>query len=70
MEIILLIFRSMHREKISQKDFLQVDVLNYNKPVQVSSTLGGYHSNYAVDEDIKTIGVPKQEIPENGFRQI
>lgn len=29
-------------------------LLNYNKPVQVSSTLGGYHSNYAVDEDIKT----------------
>jgi len=29
-------------------------LLNYNKPVQVSSTLGGYHSNFAVDEDIKT----------------
>ncbi len=29
-------------------------LLNYNKPVQVSSTLGGYHANYAVDEDIKT----------------
>ncbi len=29
-------------------------LLNYNKPVQVSSTLGGYHANYAVDESIKT----------------
>jgi xylan 1,4-beta-xylosidase len=29
-------------------------LLNYQKPVQVSSTLGGFHANYAVDEDIKT----------------
>jgi xylan 1,4-beta-xylosidase len=29
-------------------------ILNYNKPVSVSSTLGGYHANNAVDEDIKT----------------
>jgi xylan 1,4-beta-xylosidase len=29
-------------------------LLNYNKPVTVSSTLGGYASNYAVDENIKT----------------
>jgi len=29
-------------------------LLNYQKPVQTSSTLGGYHANYAVDEDIKT----------------
>ncbi|HEX8270825.1 MAG TPA: family 43 glycosylhydrolase [Flavobacterium sp.] len=29
-------------------------LLNYNKPVTVSSTLGGYQPNYAVDEDIKT----------------
>jgi xylan 1,4-beta-xylosidase len=29
-------------------------LLNYNKPVQVSSTLGGYHANNAVDELIKT----------------
>ena len=29
-------------------------LLNYNKPVQVSSNLGGYHANYGVDEDIKT----------------
>ena len=29
-------------------------LLNYQSPVQVSSTLGGYHANYAVDEDIKT----------------
>ena len=29
-------------------------LLNYQKPVQVSSTLGGYQPNLAVDEDIKT----------------
>lgn len=29
-------------------------LLNYNKPVTVSSTLGGYHANNAVNEDIKT----------------
>jgi xylan 1,4-beta-xylosidase len=29
-------------------------LLNYNKPVTVSSTLGGYSSNNAVDENIKT----------------
>ncbi len=29
-------------------------LLNYQKPVQASSTLGGYQPNFAVDEDIKT----------------
>ena len=29
-------------------------LLNYNKPVMVSSTLGGYAANFAVDENIKT----------------
>ncbi len=29
-------------------------LLNYQKPVQASSTLGGYNPNFAVDEDIKT----------------
>lgn len=29
-------------------------LLNYNKPVRVSSTLGGFVPNYAVDESIKT----------------
>ncbi|GAB3315794.1 family 43 glycosylhydrolase [Hymenobacter humi] len=29
-------------------------LLNYQRPVQVSSTLGGYLPNYAVDESIKT----------------
>ncbi len=29
-------------------------LLNYNKPVTVSSTLGAYHANNAVDENIKT----------------
>jgi hypothetical protein len=29
-------------------------LLNYQKPVRVSSTLGGYHANFALDENIKT----------------
>lgn len=29
-------------------------LLNYQKPVMVSSTLGGFHANNAVNEDIKT----------------
>jgi hypothetical protein len=29
-------------------------LLNYNKPVTVSSSLGNYSANYATDEDIKT----------------
>ncbi|MBS1653253.1 MAG: discoidin domain-containing protein, partial [Bacteroidetes bacterium] len=29
-------------------------LLNYKKPITVSSTLGGYHADNAVDEDIKT----------------
>jgi len=29
-------------------------LLNYSKPVQVSSTLGGFQANLSVDEDIKT----------------
>jgi xylan 1,4-beta-xylosidase len=29
-------------------------LLNFNKPVTVSSTLGSYYPNYAVDENIKT----------------
>jgi hypothetical protein len=29
-------------------------LLNYKKPVTVSSTLGSYNANHAVDEDIKT----------------
>ncbi len=29
-------------------------LLNYQKPVQVSSTYGGFHANYAVDETMKT----------------
>lgn len=42
-----------------QKDHLKGSftgwmLLNYNKPVQVSSTMGGFQPNYAVDEDIKT----------------
>lgn len=29
-------------------------LLNYNKPVKVSSTYGGFYPNYAVDENMKT----------------
>lgn len=29
-------------------------LLNYQKPVQVSSTFGAYHANHAVDENMKT----------------
>jgi len=44
---------------VGKKDHLQGNftgwmLLNYNKPVQVSSTLGGYAANNAVDEDIRT----------------
>ena len=35
-------------------NFTEWMLLNYNKPVQVSSTYGGYAPNNAVDEDIRT----------------
>ena len=38
-------------------------LLNYNKPVQVSSTLGGYHANNAVDELMKTYWSAKTANP-------
>lgn len=38
----------------SQSRFSGWMLLNYNKPVTVSSTLGGYAANFAVDENIKT----------------
>jgi xylan 1,4-beta-xylosidase len=37
-----------------QPQFTGWMLLNYQRPVQVSSTLGGYLPNYAVDESIKT----------------
>jgi len=37
-----------------QSQFTGWMLLNYNKPVQASSTLGGYAPNLAVDESIKT----------------
>jgi len=37
-----------------QPQFTGWMLLNYNRPVQVSSTLGGYLPNFAVDESIKT----------------
>lgn len=38
-------------------------LLNYNKPVQVSSTLGGYEPNNAVDENIKNYWSAKTANP-------
>lgn len=38
----------------AQNGFTGWMLLNYKKPVTVSSTFGGYHPNYAVDENIKT----------------
>jgi hypothetical protein len=38
----------------AQSQFTGWMLLNYNKPVQASSTLGGYAPNLAVDESIKT----------------
>jgi hypothetical protein len=43
-----------HPLQQNEKQFTGWMLLNYHKPVQVSSTLGGYQSNNAVDEDIKT----------------
>jgi hypothetical protein len=37
-----------------QSQFTGWMLLNYQRPVQVSSTLGGYLPNYAADENIKT----------------
>ena len=37
-----------------QSGFTGWMLLNYNKPVTVSSTLGSYYANFAVDENIKT----------------
>lgn len=41
-------------ENHSKGNFTGWMLLNYQKSVKVSSTLGGYQANYAVDEDIKT----------------
>ncbi len=38
----------------TDKNFTGWMLLNYNKPVTVSSTFGGYEPNYADDENIKT----------------
>ena len=38
----------------SQSQFTGWMLLNYHKPVTVSSTLGGFTANHAVDENIKT----------------
>ncbi|HJW17805.1 MAG TPA: family 43 glycosylhydrolase [Flavisolibacter sp.] len=42
------------QEKGEHGGFTGWMLLNYNKPVQVSSTLGTYYANNAVDENIKT----------------
>ena len=43
-----------HGKDFSQGLFAGWMLLNFQKPVEVSSTLGGYKANYAVDENIKT----------------
>jgi hypothetical protein len=43
-------------------------LLNYNKPVLVSSTLGGYEANNAVDESIKTYWSAKTGNPGEWFQ--
>lgn len=45
---------SENKEHIGLDSFTGWMLLNYNKPVQVSSTLGGFQPNFIVDEDIKT----------------
>ncbi|QEE49902.1 family 43 glycosylhydrolase [Flavobacterium alkalisoli] len=45
---------AQHKDHTGLNSFTGWMLLNYNKPVQVSSTLGGFQSNYAVNEDIKT----------------
>jgi xylan 1,4-beta-xylosidase len=42
------------KEDHGKSNFTGWMMLNYNKPVRVSSTLGGYTANFAVDENIKT----------------
>ena len=43
-----------YRNAAPESSFTGWMLLNYKKPVTVSSTLGGYAANNAVDEDIKT----------------
>jgi hypothetical protein len=47
-------YLSNGKEDHLKSNFTGWMILNYNKPVEVSSTLGGYEANNAVDEDIKT----------------
>ena len=46
--------RSLQNQYAPSPYFTGWMLLNYNKPVQVSSTFGGYHANGAVDELTKT----------------
>ncbi|RYJ44328.1 family 43 glycosylhydrolase [Flavobacterium beibuense] len=45
---------AQHKGHTGLNSFTGWMLLNYNKPVQVSSTFGGFQPNYAVNEDIKT----------------
>ena len=47
-------FLPQGKSDTAQDGFTGWMLLNYNKPVTVSSTLGNYEANYAVDENIKT----------------
>jgi xylan 1,4-beta-xylosidase len=46
--------KQQENKRINSSRFTGWMLLNYNKPVLVSSTLPGYTANYAVDENIKT----------------
>jgi hypothetical protein len=45
-------------------------LLNYKKPITVSSTLGGYVPNNANDEDIKTYWSAATVIKASGYKRI
>ncbi|CAM2844363.1 F5/8 type C domain-containing protein [Flavobacterium succinicans] len=47
-------FLPAQQKSHGQESFSGWMLLNYNKPVSVSSTLGGFQANNAVNEDIKT----------------
>ena len=47
-------YLAIGKEDHLKSNFTGWMILNYNKPVEVSSTLGGFEPNYVVDEDIKT----------------
>lgn len=61
-------FNPTKNETTSESFFTGWMLLNYNKPVQVSSTLGGFNANFAVDEDIKTYWSAKTDSDEEWIK--